>query len=201
MTIRKEQSIKTREKIVEAVRILIQQKDFELITVQDITTKAKVAKGSFYTYFKRKEDVLYEIGLQPFINLSQEVEEMQTKNIIEKLTYYYAQFMQGVESFGINICRGWVRDVINPHNLTNDLGQTKWDFDIEKVKNILKKSVEQGELKSDTPIDTLSHIINSQLYGMTVGWCMSDMKFEPLDWVDEFCKIQLKQILAQYINK
>jgi AcrR family transcriptional regulator len=200
MTTRKEHAQKTREKIIDAVRVLIQQKDFELITVQDITTKAKVAKGSFYTYFKRKEDVLYEIGLQPFVELAQQLDNMQNKSVLEKLEYYCKHFMKEVESFGVNICRGWVRDVINPHNLTGNFTYTKWNFDTEKVKNILKKSVEKKELKKDTPVDTLSHIINSQLYGMTVGWCMTDMEFEPLDWVDEFCKVQLKQILAPYIT-
>jgi AcrR family transcriptional regulator len=199
MTTRKEHAQKTRENIVQAVKRLISIKDFDLITVQDITSEAQVAKGSFYTYFKRKEDVLYEIGLQPFTKLAQKLDNMQNESILEKLEYYCKHFMQGVESFGINICRGWVRDVINPSNLTGNFTYTKWDFDIENVKNLLKKSVEKGELKKDTPIDTLSHIINSQLYGMTVGWCMTDMEFEPLDWVDEFCKVQLKQILAPYI--
>jgi hypothetical protein len=83
--------------------------------------------------------------------------------------------------------------------LTGNFTYTKWDFDIEKVKNILEKSVDKGELKNDTPIDTLSHIINSQLYGMMIGWCMTDMEFEPLDWVDKFCETQLKQILSPYL--
>jgi AcrR family transcriptional regulator len=199
MTTRKEQAQKTRENIIQAVKSLISIKDFELITVQDITSEAQVAKGSFYTYFKRKEDVLYEIGLQPFIELAQRLDNMQNESILEKLTYYCKHFMEGVESFGINICRGWVRDVINPNNLTGNFTYTKWDFDIEKVKNILEKSVDKGELKNDTPMDTLSHIINSQLYGMMIGWCMTDMEFEPLDWVDKFCETQLKQILSPYL--
>jgi AcrR family transcriptional regulator len=196
MTTRKEQAQKTRENIVQAVNRLISIKDFELITVQDITSEAKVAKGSFYTYFKRKEDVLYELGWTPFIELEQELNSMKDKTIDERLKFYIKKFMEGVEVYGINICRGWVRDVINPQYLN----QNKWEFDVKTLCDFFQKAVKNGELSEDTPIETLAHIINSQLYGMMTSWCMSDGKFEPLDWVDKFCETQLKQILAPYIK-
>jgi AcrR family transcriptional regulator len=167
--------------------------------VQDITKEAKVAKGSFYTYFKRKEDVLYELGWQPFIELANEIEAMPDKNIVERLKYYCYEFMRGVEVFGVNICRGWIRDVINPNNVTYNSDCTKWEFDIKIVTDILNKAIQNGELKENTPVEALARLIISQLYGMTTGWCMSDCEFEPLDWIDRFCEIQLKQVLQPYI--
>ncbi|MCI2062830.1 MAG: TetR/AcrR family transcriptional regulator [Eubacteriaceae bacterium] len=56
---RQEKSELTREKIYNSALKLIDTKGFDNITVDDITTKAGVAKGTFYIYFPAKEDVLY----------------------------------------------------------------------------------------------------------------------------------------------
>ena len=69
------------------------------------------------------------------------------------------------------------------------------------LKGILEEAVSIGELKNDTPIELLTHIIISELYGMMTCWCMSDGKFEPLDWTDRFCKIQIDSIFKQYIRR
>ena len=75
----------------------------------------------------------------------------------------------------------------------------KWPFDIEMLKGILSKAVEDKELREDTPVELLTHIIISQLYGMMTCWCMSNSEFEPKDWAKKFCDIQLKAILNQYV--
>lgn len=67
------------------------------------------------------------------------------------------------------------------------------------LKNILNNAVRNGELKKDTPIELLTHIFISELYGMMTCWCMSDGKFEPKDWTKCFCEIQLKTILKDYL--
>jgi hypothetical protein len=196
MTTRKENAIKTREKIIDAVKRLLKEKDFASTTVCDITTVANVAKGTFYIYFKRKEDVLYELGLRSFNALANEICVMEG-SIFDKLAYYFQNFMKRVEVYGINVCRGWIGDVIKPENTKNN----KWESDQENLKKFFEKSIENGVLKSETPIETLSYIIVSELYGMAIGWCMSAGKFEPLYWVDEFCNTQLKSLLTPYLKK
>jgi TetR/AcrR family transcriptional repressor of nem operon len=47
----------TKEKILEAAAELIHHKGFNYTGIQEILTKAGVPKGSFYFYFKNKEDL------------------------------------------------------------------------------------------------------------------------------------------------
>lgn len=49
---------KTIKKIVEAAKYELGKNGFTGTTVESITNKAKVAKGTFYLYFKTKEDVI-----------------------------------------------------------------------------------------------------------------------------------------------
>ncbi len=188
----------TKRKLVKSGLELIKEKGFDAINVEDITQKACVAKGTFYTYFKRKEDIVLEISRTPFSEIADELAAMENAELFEKLRHYFRRFMEQVEFCGIQICREWIRNVIDPNNVPETMDSKKWFYDYEMLENILKNS---SELKNDAPIELLTHIIISELYGMMLCWCMSDGRFEPLDWTDKFCEIQLKSILATYIRR
>ena len=189
----------TKRKLITAALELIKENGFDIINVEDITRKAGVAKGSFYTYFKRKEDIVLDISRVPFSEIIDEIITMDAMQITEKLTHYCRRFMECVESCGINICRQWTKDVLDPNNVPNNKDGQKWAFDVEMLKTILENSVMNNELSKDTPVELLTHVIICELYGMMTCWCMSDGKFEPLDWVEDFCKVQLDKILEKYI--
>ena len=190
----------TRRKLVTAGLELLKEKGFDAINVEDITKKAGVAKGTFYIYFKRKEDIVLDISRVPFGEIAEELQKMEGLTITEKLPHYFHRFMECVESCGINVCRQWTRDVLDPNNAPNTKDGQKWKYDFEMLKGILEKAVSNGELKENTPVELLTHIIISELYGMMTCWCMSDGKFEPLDWTERFCEIQIDAIFKQYIK-
>lgn len=199
MTKRQENAQKTKLKLIKTALELFKDTGFFDINVEDITKKAGVSKGTFYTYFKRKEDIVLEISRAPFNEIAVELENMQEATLAEKLTHYFRRFMACVEFSGIHICRQWTRDVLDPNNVPENKDSHKWDYDFEMLKKILEKAVENKELRGDTPIELLTHVIICELYGMMTCWCMSDGKFEPLNWTDRFCEIQLKNILKPYL--
>jgi len=53
---------KTRERIVQVATELFANKGFDRATVDEIVARAGVAKGTFYLYFKSKEDLIKEIA-------------------------------------------------------------------------------------------------------------------------------------------
>ncbi|NPA47252.1 MAG: TetR/AcrR family transcriptional regulator [Thermococci archaeon] len=53
---------KTRERIVRVATELFANKGFDRATVDEIVAKAGVAKGTFYLYFRSKEDLIKEIA-------------------------------------------------------------------------------------------------------------------------------------------
>ena len=191
---------KTKRKLISTALELLKEKGFDAINVEDITKKAGVAKGTFYTYFKRKEDIVLDISRVPFSEIAQELQKMSDLKLIDKLTHYFHRFMECVESCGINTCRQWTRDVLDPNNVPENKDGQKWKYDYEMLRDILANAVNTGELKKDTPVELLAHVLICELYGMMTCWCMSDGKFEPLDWTQKFCEVQLSQIFSQYIT-
>lgn len=197
MNKRQKSAIETKRKLISAGLELIKEKGFDAINVEDITKKAGVAKGTFYVYFKRKEDIVMEISRTPFGEIAEELEQMENAELFEKLRHYFRHFMEQVEFCGIQICREWIRNVIDPNNVPETMDSKKWFYDYEMLESILKNA---KELKEDTPIELLTHIIISELYGMMLCWCMSDGKFEPLDWTNRFCDVQLTAIFEPYLK-
>lgn len=60
---------KTRRAIFEALIALLEQKDFEHITVEQILEKADVGRATFYTHFETKEYLLKELCEDLFCHL------------------------------------------------------------------------------------------------------------------------------------
>lgn len=59
-----ERGERTRQKILDAAEREIGSKGFSEASVSTITAEAKVAQGTFYIYFRAKEDVLRELVLR-----------------------------------------------------------------------------------------------------------------------------------------
>ena len=192
-------AMNTRQKLINAALKILRQNGFNTVNVEDITKAAGVAKGSFYTYFKRKEDIVLEICRKPFHLMLEDLENNKEQNIVQKLSNYFKKFMECIEIYDIYICRSWIQDVIDPQNATKDWDSQKWLYDEQCLQKIIQNAVQNKELAENTPVDLLTHIIICELYGMMLCWCMSDGKFEPLEWTEKFCDFQIKNILKPYL--
>ena len=62
---------RTRNLLLDALLSLILEKDFDLITVQDVIDRANVGRSTFYAHFQDKEDLL----LSGFEHLKTQLEE------------------------------------------------------------------------------------------------------------------------------
>ena len=63
----------TKGRLVESAKKLIAEKGYNNTKVEDITNEAQAAKGTFYTYFKTKEDTVLIVPgmvftIEPMLN-------------------------------------------------------------------------------------------------------------------------------------
>ena len=200
MTKRQEDALKTKQKLLDFATDFIMRGDFNNLKVEDITRACGCAKGTFYVYFKNKEALSCEICRDLFNRIAIRLQQMKNKNFIERMEHYFVSFMQEVERYGINICREWIRNVIDPKVAGDGWDNSKWQFDIDMLREILNQAIRDNELKQDTPVDLLTYIIISELYGMMTCWCMSDGIFEPKDWTASIFKTQMIPVFEKYIK-
>ena len=104
-------------------------------------------------------------------------------------------------NIGIEICRQWIRNNINPIEMEIEGNMTtKYDHDYRAMKSILDEGIKRGELLGETPVDELALFINAQLYGLMVAWCMTDGTMVGSKQADSFCESIVKPALMPYIK-
>ncbi len=198
-TSRQLRAMETKQKIMNAAKLLISTKGFEKISIEDIVKEAGVSTGSFYTYFKRKEDVVEAINQSCFYRLAEIVNEITDRDICERLRYYCREFLKEIESTGIEICRQWTRNNLTPTNmLISGEEITKYRYDYRAMQSILTEGINRGELKETTPVDDIALILNAELYGLMVAWCMIDGEVIGSEKTDIFTDTVIKTVLEPY---
>ena len=197
--VRQARAAETRKRIVAAAKKLITENGFENVSIEEIAKEAEVSTGSFYTYFKKKEDVIEELNQLSFYHLSEITNEMKDKGLDDRLKYYCRQFLAEIERVGIEICRQWIRNNITPVNMEiSGKETTKYNHDYLAMKSLLEEGISRGELAADTPVDEMALYINAQLYGLMVAWCMTDASVVGSDRTDAFCETVMKPALMPY---
>ena len=83
----------TKERLVESAKKLIAERGYNNTKVEDITNEAQVAKGTFYTYFKTKEDIFIELLENIFQKAEIALKELKFENNLKKDLHKFISFM------------------------------------------------------------------------------------------------------------
>ena len=200
MTHRQKAAQETRRKLVMAAREVLTEKPFEEVSVADITQAAGTCIGTFYVYFRHKEDIIEELRNHEFLHLAEAANRMSDKGMLERLAWYCREFMAGIEDGSIELCRQWVRENIAPRRMYDAIEDiTKYHYDYRAMRSMLQQGVADGLLKPNTPVDDLALFINSQLYGLMTVWCMSDAAVVGSHETDRWCELFLAHALKPFL--
>ena len=196
MTNRQLAAAETRKKLVETAKIIICDKGLTNTQIEEITDACGVSKGTFYTYFKRKEDIVFELSEGIFDEILANAKDCKG-TIIQKLENYMINFSGYIEKSNVKLAQEWIKNVVNPD--ITDVGINKLHKDLSAVTEILQSGIRTGLLKDDTPVEQLADTINDLLYGQMLCWTMSGGAYSFEERTKEFCKTYLNILLKQYL--
>lgn len=193
---RQEAALETRQKLIDAVKKLSETKAYHEMSIDDITQTAGVAKGTFYTYFKRREDIISVIAYEDFDKALKDISDDKI-DVTERIAQFLIRSAQIIDSTTLQVAQQWYRSVTSP--LEGDtLGMNKVSYDNNFIESCLQSSVDNGTLREDTPISSLSLQILSAYYGAVALWCMSDGEISQAEIIKDFCKDSLSNIINAY---
>lgn len=196
---RQEAALETKRKIIESMKLLLQEKNADCIGIEEITMKAGVAKGSFYTYFKRKEDVISVIAMDCYNNVKETVLN-SSGSVYEQLCSYLQHSAKIIKKNTLQIAQNWMKSVTAP--LPDEQGGIeKYTFDHDNIRNILEKAVQKGELGADAPVEVITENIVNCYYGTVAAWCITKGEAELVKGIDKLCEYGLKILIENYKNK
>jgi AcrR family transcriptional regulator len=79
----------TRQRLVQAAADLLIERGCDAVSVQAITDRADVGRGTFYLHFKDKDDILWTILREQIDTLHTQIEqEVQTDQPVEQRVYH-----------------------------------------------------------------------------------------------------------------
>jgi AcrR family transcriptional regulator len=73
--------LRTRNLLIQTTLQLVLEKGYETITIQDITDRADLGRGTFYIHFKDKEEVVWSAFQEIFEELEQEAHRQLDRNL------------------------------------------------------------------------------------------------------------------------
>lgn len=198
MTNRKLAAMETRRKLVAAAKKIISEKGLANTSIDEITEACGVSKGTFYTYFKRKEDVIYEFVRDTFGDILESAKALEG-SFEERLAFYMIHFTRYIEQSSLKLCQEWVRNTVNPDLVTNPADKNKMKNDIRALEELIVSGIESNELKPDTPVDVLAHTLVDILYGEMLCWDMSGGAYSFEERTKEFCDLYLHALIKPYL--
>ncbi|MFA6504938.1 MAG: TetR/AcrR family transcriptional regulator [Treponemataceae bacterium] len=171
---------KTKNAVRESALRLFDEKGFDSVTIEEITQKAGVAKGSFYTYFSTKSDIIVD----EFLKIDAYYESWAAGNLRryktgrEKLLAFTRAQMK------------YVRDVVGNHNLkilyANQVIQsgadkiltTKDRQWVKIIRAIIVEGQDRGEFRTDQDAERLALLFNRSTRAVFLDWCIRDAEFD-----------------------
>lgn len=169
--------IRTKDSIRDALLGLMEEKSFEMVTVKDITTRAKINRGTFYAHYQDKyelitkwqEEILTDLSLIVKEGFPDVVTKSKSKNSLPPFNLAIAIFEYINENASI------MKTMLD---LNGDLSFQ------DKIKNYLwntlvNKTSFLKEEECPVPTDYLSSYIASAHMGVIQKWIQNGRKESP----------------------
>lgn len=194
MTQRQLGAIETKKKLLDAGRKIICEKGLANTSVEEITERAGVSKGTFYTYFKRKEEIVFELSKDMFGEILENAKSFPG-NFTQKLTHYMVNFSGHIEEDSVKLAQEWVSNVVGPGPEQKGFDRGKLPQDLSAVSELIQYGMRCGLLRPDIPVERLAHTLVDILYGQMLCWAMSDGAYSLKARTQQFCGVYLEALL------
>jgi TetR/AcrR family transcriptional regulator, transcriptional repressor for nem operon len=173
----------TKQRILEAARMLLSSHGCQGTTIDDIITAAGVTKGAFYHYFKSKEhlcEVIIELTHGQYQNL---VESLPNSEPIERLRAMLENLSRLNASGEWINCRLMLRLLAEPHDESSQIQHKLsdfWQWYKGFYEDLIIKCRQAGQLSIRREPKYQTHFLLASMAGL----CMIsqfDTAVEPLD--------------------
>lgn len=96
-----------KEEIINATRIMIEAKGYDKLNIRDIAANCNISTGTFYNYFKSKNEIFSEIMKDEWKKTLKNIDSNLEKQVdtIDKLIFIYSEinvFMKLTHGSGLN---------------------------------------------------------------------------------------------------
>lgn len=174
LTKRQMQANETKERIYRSALELLERDGFENIRIEDICTQAQVSIGSFYTYFKSKNDILELIFKQADDYFVKEVgDKLMGLDSVSAMRSFFEVYATYNQNTGLIT----MKQLYNPDN----------HFFAKKrgMQDVLERIVHKGQTEGVFTLafepEELVALLFTVARGVVYDWCIRDGAYNLVD--------------------
>lgn len=172
LTQRKIQAQKTKKTIYKAAMQLMNKKGFDNTTIAEISKKANVSVGTFYLYYKTKEDIYVELYQKADVYFKNNVTNQLTgKNTLDQIIIFFTFYARYNHDQGVGA-------ISQLYNTRNKLFISKNRY----MRILLEKIIEEGqagrEIRADKPIREIADYLFIMARGTVYDWCLHNGDYD-----------------------
>ena len=180
---RKEQAIATRKKILESAYLLFSKHGLKQVSIEMITRKAGIAKGTFYVYFKTKNALIAEIGENKVIEVDMNYEKILDQYIdtvpADELLKLMCQKIISVmiDNVGYEVLSIMYKMLLEKSPEAESVISSNRKV-FELFTKIIEKGVNTGVFRPDLNSSEIAKHLMIALRGLTYQWCAMYPEFD-----------------------
>lgn len=184
-------AMETQKKLLETSKQLIINNGYDNVTVSEICTKCHVAKGTFYTYFDSKKDIVSRILADINHDMFHEKVWDNTLSSREQFNEYIDLYMHSIEAQGVDFARVFLTIIISKE-YKEEMVEANLHEDI--MYQIIDRGKKRGEFRRDLATETIYKYLRGYLFGIMMDWCYDYNKYSIVEQGGEAAKIFLDMI-------
>ncbi|MGM9944908.1 MAG: TetR/AcrR family transcriptional regulator [Lysinibacillus sp.] len=199
LTERQKKALETRNKLLHKSLELFGKYGFEHVTIEQITKACNVSKGTFYTHFPSKYDVILE-KFKEFDTFYDTVEKEidPTLSASEKILTIYNEQMLYI----INVVGKDVLTTVYTAAMTNQVEEDHYLISPERkifqiLNNYIAEGVALGEFRQDLSIADMQSIIQRCMRANVYDWLIHNETFDLVKEMQLFTSVVLDGLKAE----
>ena len=171
LTRRERKKEETKDRILRAAFELFRKRGVDATTVEEISEKADVAKGTFFNYFPRKEAVFGYLSEMWVADAEEKIAAIFAKGVpawqkVRDVFIEFASFYEADRALSKHMLMEWTRNMHDPA----DAICRRWAaLGVDVAQRLQAK----GELRRDVPAERASRLLEDVYHGTIMMWLES----------------------------
>lgn len=193
LTSRQKKALETREKLLKTSLELFNKHGFEYVSVEQITKACNVSKGTFYTHFPSKYDVILE-KFKELDSFYSTVEKNidRTLPASEKILLLYQEQMK----YLTNVVGKDLLRTMYTAAMTNQVEQDHYLISPQRkifqiMNSYIEEGIELGEFRQDLKVTQMQTIIRRCMRANVYDWLIHNENFDLATEMAQFTTIVL----------
>jgi AcrR family transcriptional regulator len=193
LTSRQIKALETREKLLKTSLELFNKHGFEYVSIEQITKACNVSKGTFYTHFPSKYDVILE-KFKELDSFYSTVEKNINRTLpaSEKILLLYQEQMK----YLTNVVGKDLLRTMYTAAMTNQVEQDHYLISPQRkifqiMNSYIEEGVELGEFRQDLKVTQMQTIIRRCMRANVYDWLIHNEDFDLATEMAQFTTIVL----------